>query len=62
MWIDFFAALGLMLVFEGILPFLRPSSFREKLAQAAALEDGVFRMIGLASMLAGAIIVAVVRA
>lgn len=46
-------ALALVLVFEGLLPFLSPRTWREVFARALALSDGQLRFIGLASMLAG---------
>jgi len=53
MWSDLIAAVGLMLVLEGILPFLRPNAWREAMRQAAGLEDRVLRWIGLGAMLGG---------
>ncbi|MDT7835470.1 DUF2065 domain-containing protein [Aquabacterium sp. OR-4] len=46
-------ALALMLVIEGLLPFLSPRRWREVFARALALSDGQLRFIGLASMLLG---------
>lgn len=53
MWSDLLAALGLMLVFEGILPFLNPRATRQTLLQMAQMEDQMLRWIGLASMAIG---------
>ena len=39
-WPDLAAALGLMLVIEGILPFASPGGIRRVLARLAALDDG----------------------
>jgi uncharacterized protein YjeT (DUF2065 family) len=49
-------ALALMLVFEGLLPFLRPAAWRQMFERALQLSDGQIRFIGLASMLAGAVL------
>ncbi|HRP95307.1 MAG TPA: DUF2065 domain-containing protein [Rhodocyclaceae bacterium] len=46
-------AFALMLVIEGILPFLAPARWRETFLQLARLADGQIRFIGLASMLIG---------
>jgi hypothetical protein len=46
-------ALALMLVFEGLLPFLSPGAWRRVFEQALKLSDGQIRFIGLSSMLAG---------
>ena len=46
-------ALALMLMLEGLLPFISPRSWREMFERATRLSDGQLRFIGLASMLAG---------
>ncbi len=46
-------ALALMLVFEGLLPFLSPSAWRRVFERAVKLSDGQIRLIGLSSMLVG---------
>lgn len=46
-------ALALVLIIEGVLPFLSPASWREMLETVGRLDDRVIRKIGLASMLAG---------
>ena len=46
-------ALGLMLVLEGLLPFLSPSSWRATITRLLQLSDGQLRFVGLASVLAG---------
>lgn len=61
MWGDLIAALGLVLVLEGILPFLRPQAWRETMRQAAELEDRVLRGVGLVAMLAGVGLIYLVR-
>ena len=49
-------AFGLMLVIEGLLPFVAPASWREAFLKLASLADGQIRFIGLGAMLAGLII------
>ena len=46
-------ALALMLVLEGLLPFLAPGVWRETFRRLVALSDGQIRFIGLTSMLIG---------
>ena len=47
------AALGLMLVFEGLLPFVAPQAWRDTFKRMIQLKDGQLRFIGLMSMVAG---------
>lgn len=58
---DFWAAAALMLVLEGILPFLAPQRWKEAVQSLAQLNDGQLRMIGLASMIVGLLTLAWVR-
>ncbi len=46
-------ALALMLVFEGLLPFLSPTAWRSVFERALKMSDGQIRFIGLSSMLVG---------
>lgn len=61
MWTDLLAALGIMLVLEGIMPFLNPAKVRHTLQQISQLEDRVLRSIGLISMLIGLIVLYFIR-
>jgi uncharacterized protein len=47
------AALALMLVVEGLLPFLSPTSWRSVFERATRMTDGQIRFLGLTSMIAG---------
>ncbi len=47
------AAIALMLVIEGLLPFLLPAAWRETFRKLIELGDGQLRFIGLSSMIAG---------
>lgn len=51
---DFLRALALVMVIEGMLPFLSPRRFRESLLRAASLEDRPLRLLGLVAMVGGA--------
>jgi uncharacterized protein YjeT (DUF2065 family) len=50
-------AFGLMLVLEGITPFLFPTMWRAALAKLAAMQDGQVRFIGLTLMLSGLLLI-----
>jgi uncharacterized protein len=45
--------LAMMLVIEGLLPFLLPELWRETFRKLVTLSDGQLRFIGLTSMLSG---------
>jgi len=47
------SALALMLVIEGLLPFLSPPTWRKVFERAIQMSDGQIRFIGLSSMIAG---------
>ncbi|MEZ5609858.1 MAG: DUF2065 domain-containing protein [Rhodocyclaceae bacterium] len=49
-------AFALMLLIEGVLPFVSPARWRELFRKAVQLEDGQIRFIGLSSMLIGLIL------
>ena len=55
------AALALMLVFEGILPFVAPRAWRETMRRVGELSDGQLRFVGLGSMLVGLAVLFLVR-
>ena len=50
-------ALALMLVLEGLMPFLSPSGWRRLFAQLLKMNDGQTRFFGLCSMLVGLIVI-----
>ncbi len=50
-------ALGLVLVFEGLLPLISPGGWRRVFSQMLALRDGQIRFFGLISVAVGALIV-----
>ena len=61
MWQDLFAALALVFVFEGMLPFLRPEAWRRTMGRIADQTDTSLRIIGLISMLMGVVLLYVIR-
>jgi len=54
-------AFALVLVLEGILPFLLPGLWREAFQRLIAMSDGQLRFIGLTSMLAGLLLLVIAR-
>jgi uncharacterized protein YjeT (DUF2065 family) len=46
-------AVALMLIIEGVLPFLLPAVWRDAFRRLTELSDGQIRFVGLSSMLAG---------
>ncbi len=52
-------AFALMLVMEGLLPFLSPRSWRELFERATRMSDGQIRFIGLLSMGVGLLLLLV---
>jgi uncharacterized protein YjeT (DUF2065 family) len=56
MWENLIPALALVLVIEGMLPFLSPRGWRDAMSQASQLPDNVLRTLGFVSMMAGVII------
>ncbi len=54
--LDIARALALMLVFEGLLPFLAPARWREMMARMASFDDRILRTIGLLSMISGLVL------
>jgi uncharacterized protein YjeT (DUF2065 family) len=46
-------AVALMLVIEGLLPFLLPTIWRDAFRRLTEMSDGQIRFVGLSSMLAG---------
>ena len=47
------SGLALMLVFEGILPFMAPRAWRETFRRVIEMSDGQLRFFGLASIAIG---------
>jgi len=54
-------AFGLMLVIEGLMPFLAPATWRDMFRRVMTFTDGQLRFAGLVAMLCGAALVALAR-
>jgi len=61
MWDTLLIAYALMLVLEGILPFLLPGIWREAFKKLTEIGDNQVRFIGLTSMLLGLMLLYLVK-
>ena len=57
MQITLLAALGLLLVLEGLMPLLLPQAWRDTFRRIMALKDGQLRFMGLMSVLLGLVLI-----
>ncbi len=53
MWETFLIAISLMLILEGVFPFLSPKAWRETFKKLTEIDDNQIRFVGLSSMLIG---------
>lgn len=60
-WTDLLTALALVLVIEGIMPFLNPTGMRRVMLMAAQMNNSTLRGLGLTSMLIGIVVLYLVR-
>jgi uncharacterized protein YjeT (DUF2065 family) len=60
-WTDLFAALAIVCIIDGVMPFINPAGMKRLLSRIAALEDREIRVAGLVSMAIGLAILFVVR-
>jgi uncharacterized protein len=58
---DFWAALALVLVIEGVMPFLSPSGLRRTMRTVIEMDDRALRILGLLSMLSGTLLLYLVH-
>jgi uncharacterized protein len=54
MWYELAKAFCLMLVLEGVMPFVAPGRWRNVAEKLAQIDDRTMRILGLTSMLIGA--------
>ena len=50
------SAVALVLILEGLLPFLNPGAWRRMFERALQMPDAQIRLVGLASLIAGVLI------
>ena len=61
MWSDLLAAIALVLVIEGIMPFINPSGLRRALLMISQMNDNTLRFTGLTSMILGILLLNLIR-
>ncbi len=61
MLVEILTAICLVLVIEGILPFLSPSLYKSSVRAMLDLPDRQLRIVGLSSMIVGVLVLAIVR-
>ena len=54
-------AIALMLIIEGVLPFLLPILWRETFRKLISMSDGQIRFLGLSSMVVGLLLLLIAR-
>jgi uncharacterized protein YjeT (DUF2065 family) len=54
-------AFALILVLEGIVPFIAPNAWRETFRKLIEFSDGQVRFVGLTSMLVGIILIMIFK-
>lgn len=59
MWKDLLTAVALMLVIEGLLPFISPAAWRRMFEQALRMNDGQVRFLAMSSMVVGIVLLIV---
>ncbi|MBL4572026.1 MAG: DUF2065 domain-containing protein [Gammaproteobacteria bacterium] len=61
MWHELAIAFCLMLVVEGIIPFISPGRWRKMLLMLDQIDDNTMRMLGLGSMLTGTVLLLMIN-
>ena len=61
MWHELLLALALVMVIEGILPFVNPEAMRRMLIAVAEMDDRSLRTAGLVSMVLGVLALYIVN-
>jgi len=60
-WQDLFTAVALVLVLEGVILFMSPDTLRKTYQRRVEMEDQTIRMSGLVSMIAGVLLLTLIR-
>ncbi len=61
MWHDLLAALALLLIIEGMIPFLNPALMRRIVVSMLKINDQTLRFAGLSSMVVGVLLLYLLR-
>lgn len=54
-WTELFSALALVMIIEGIIPFLSPQGYKNSMQKMLAMPESTLRVVGFGLMLLGAI-------
>ena len=60
-WADLWAALALVLIIEGLIPFASPKGYRNMVQQMAEMPEKMLRNVGLVLILSGLALLFLVR-
>ena len=60
-WADLWAALALVLVLEGLIPFISPGGYRSMVRQMTEMPEKAIRSVGLVLMITGLLLLYLVR-
>ena len=60
-WQDLLVAAALVLVWEGLLPALNPNMFRQLMSSISSMDNKKLRVMGLSSMIFGAVLVYLIK-
>lgn len=61
MLVDILTAFCLILVMQGILPFISPAAYKRAVQAMLEIPDAQLRMLALSSMIAGVVFLAIIR-
>ncbi|MFK8079083.1 MAG: DUF2065 domain-containing protein [Granulosicoccus sp.] len=61
MLVEILTAVCLLLVFEGIMPFLNPAGYKRAARAMLEIPDAQLRIVGLSVMIAGVVFLAIIR-
>lgn len=61
MWNELWIALALLLILEGVFPFLSPEMVRKALTAIHRMSDSQLRFLGLTSMLTGVVLLYIIK-
>ncbi|BBO20394.1 MAG: DUF2065 domain-containing protein [Burkholderiales bacterium] len=61
MWPTLLMAFALMLVLEGLLPFIAPRAWRDTFRRITELADGQIRFLGLSSIVVGLLLLLIMK-
>ena len=60
-WADFWAAMAIVLILEGLIPFVSPRGYKNMVQQMATMPEKMLRIVGLFLMAGGLLFLYLVR-